>query len=185
MDMSDGSESSEADDEGDGDGDDDAKPRLPPSPPKVPEEDDTEHPTITPATLFEIPAEEITTPATATTIDGSTAEAEQELTVPPALEAPSFPPSPFLEPAKPKHEPPLTPPYHSDNESTMKAEPSILQTISKMWKQNQDAWADPFGDPEHIFRDADMVVRLDEPTSIIALALKCVFVPQCLLTSED
>jgi len=31
---------------------------------------------------------------------------------------------------------------------------------------------DPLNDPEHIFRDSSMVVRTDEPTSIIALALK-------------
>ncbi|EGO31097.1 hypothetical protein SERLADRAFT_353741 [Serpula lacrymans var. lacrymans S7.9] len=30
---------------------------------------------------------------------------------------------------------------------------------------------DPMSDPEHIFRDSSMVVRTDEPTSIIALAL--------------
>lgn len=31
---------------------------------------------------------------------------------------------------------------------------------------------DPMADPEHIFRESSMVVRTDEPTSIIALALK-------------
>lgn len=33
---------------------------------------------------------------------------------------------------------------------------------------------DPLADPEHIFREASMVVRTDEPTSIIALVLKYV-----------
>ena len=38
-----------------------------------------------------------------------------------------------------------------------------------------DFEADDFmADPEHIFRESSMVVRTDEPTSIIALTLKCV-----------
>jgi 1-phosphatidylinositol-3-phosphate 5-kinase len=58
---------------------------------------------------------------------------------------------------------------------------SILKAISGLWLQQQsrnrealDA-EDPMNDPEHIFRDSSMVVRTDEPTSIIALALKYVF----------
>ncbi|KZT72925.1 hypothetical protein DAEQUDRAFT_722557 [Daedalea quercina L-15889] len=56
---------------------------------------------------------------------------------------------------------------------------SILKALSGFWPQQvpqprqraeQDA-EDPMSDPEHIFRNSSMVVRTDEPTSIIALAL--------------
>ncbi|CCM03779.1 uncharacterized protein FIBRA_05926 [Fibroporia radiculosa] len=55
---------------------------------------------------------------------------------------------------------------------------SILKALSGFWPQapqlrprtEQDA-DDPMADPEHIFRNSSMVVRTDEPTSIIALAL--------------
>ena len=51
---------------------------------------------------------------------------------------------------------------------------SLLKALSGFWpnqptRHEQD---DIMADPEHIFRDASMVVRTDEPTSIIALALK-------------
>lgn len=168
-DLSEGSDPSDADDESEGED----RSKLPASPPKLPSGDEKPQEASadpdTPVTAA-LP-DEATPPATAPTVEGSeVVDAGQELVVPPALEAASFPPSPFLEPAKSSNEP-LTPPYQSDNESILKPEPSILQTISKIWKQNQNVW-DDLGDPEHIFRDSDMVVRLDEPTSIIALALK-------------
>ena len=53
---------------------------------------------------------------------------------------------------------------------------SILKTLAGFWPQQNQAIRqdgdDPMSDPEHIFRDSSMVVRTDEPTSIIALALK-------------
>lgn len=54
---------------------------------------------------------------------------------------------------------------------------SILKTLAGFWPQQtqvtrQNDMDDPMSDPEHIFRDSSMVVRTDEPTSIIALALK-------------
>jgi 1-phosphatidylinositol-3-phosphate 5-kinase len=53
---------------------------------------------------------------------------------------------------------------------------SFLKALSGFWPQNVphrgDEPDDPIGDPEHIFRDSSMVVRTDEPTSIIALALR-------------
>ncbi|OCH90065.1 hypothetical protein OBBRIDRAFT_731550 [Obba rivulosa] len=56
---------------------------------------------------------------------------------------------------------------------------SILKALSGFWPQpiqpprsRADVDGDdPMSDPEHIFRDSSMVVRTDEPTSIIALAL--------------
>jgi 1-phosphatidylinositol-3-phosphate 5-kinase len=56
---------------------------------------------------------------------------------------------------------------------------SILKALTGLWPQpapsrfRQDPDVeDLITDPEHIFRDSSMVVRTDEPTSIIALALK-------------
>jgi 1-phosphatidylinositol-3-phosphate 5-kinase len=58
---------------------------------------------------------------------------------------------------------------------------SLFRALSGFWPQNMphrnrvdDETDDPRYDPEHIFRDSSMVVRTDEPTSIIALALKSV-----------
>jgi 1-phosphatidylinositol-3-phosphate 5-kinase len=55
---------------------------------------------------------------------------------------------------------------------------SLFRALSGFWPQNMphrnradDETDDPRYDPEHIFRDSSMVVRTDEPTSIIALAL--------------
>jgi len=84
----------------------------------------------------------------------------------------SLPPSPFLKAVKAKHDSPLTPPT-SEIDSTERN--SILKALSGFWQQPARSSIevdDPMNDPEHIFRDSSMVVRLDEPTSIIALALK-------------
>ncbi|SJL06106.1 uncharacterized protein ARMOST_09442 [Armillaria ostoyae] len=85
----------------------------------------------------------------------------------------SLPPSPFLSSVKMDHNMSLTPP-HSDIEAGTERN-SILKTLSG-WLQPPPASRafegdDPMSDPEHIFRDSSMVVRTDEPTSIIALAL--------------
>jgi 1-phosphatidylinositol-3-phosphate 5-kinase len=85
----------------------------------------------------------------------------------------SLPPSPFLTSEKPKQDLALTPPT-SDIELGPERN-SILKALSGLWLQpirNSLEADDPMSDPEHIFRDSSMVVRIDEPTSIIALALK-------------
>ncbi|KDQ63031.1 hypothetical protein JAAARDRAFT_120591 [Jaapia argillacea MUCL 33604] len=82
----------------------------------------------------------------------------------------SVPPSPLMLPAQPECE--VGP---SGNERH-----SILRALSTLWPQPipqqqrsrlEPEVDDPMADPEHIFRDSSMVVRTDEPTSIIALAL--------------
>ncbi|KAF9075022.1 hypothetical protein BDP27DRAFT_1443955 [Rhodocollybia butyracea] len=84
----------------------------------------------------------------------------------------SVPPSPFL---RTEHSVSATPP-HSDVEAPIERN-SILKAISGFWLQPPPMTRsaldndDLMGDPEHIFRDSSMVVRTDEPTSIIALAL--------------
>ena len=56
---------------------------------------------------------------------------------------------------------------------------TIMKALSGFWPQPTISrhpldleGDDPMADPEHIFRESSMVVRTDEPTSIIALALK-------------
>ena len=85
----------------------------------------------------------------------------------------SLPPSPFL-----STNVPLTPP-HSDIDTPSGTErSSIMKAFSGFWAPQTQSRRieldpdDPMSDPEHIFRDSSMVVRTDEPTSIIALALK-------------
>ncbi|KAH9486348.1 1-phosphatidylinositol 3-phosphate 5-kinase FAB1 [Psilocybe cubensis] len=87
----------------------------------------------------------------------------------------SVPSSPFLSATiRNKQDTTLTPPP-SDLELTGGTERnSILKALSGFWPQpvrHSVEGDDPMSDPEHIFRDSSMVVRLDEPTSIIALAL--------------
>ncbi|KAH9081792.1 hypothetical protein EDB83DRAFT_2503024 [Lactarius deliciosus] len=88
----------------------------------------------------------------------------------------SAPPSPYLADTKaptptPHYDPDLGPPGQERNSLFSRA-------LSGFWPQNiphrnrgDDEADDPRYDPEHIFRDSSMVVRTDEPTSIIALAL--------------
>ena len=79
-----------------------------------------------------------------------------------------MPPSPFLS-TKPTKD--VVTPTSDVEIGTGPEPPSILGTISGFWRRNTPD-DDPMNDPEHIFRDSSMVVRTDEPTSIIALALK-------------
>ncbi|KAK0233557.1 hypothetical protein IW262DRAFT_1331062 [Armillaria fumosa] len=86
----------------------------------------------------------------------------------------SLPPSPFLSSVKMDHNMSLTPP-HSDIEAGTERN-SILKALTGLWQPTPASRSafegdDPMSDPEHIFRDSSMVVRTDEPTSIIALAL--------------
>lgn len=90
----------------------------------------------------------------------------------------SLPPSPFLSAMRMEQSVSLTPPQ-SDLDSGIGTERnSILKALSGFWLQPPPAsrssieGEELMNDPEHIFRDSSMVVRTDEPTSIIALALK-------------
>lgn len=90
----------------------------------------------------------------------------------------SLPPSPFLSSTK-NHDASLTPPTSDIELGAGGTERnSILKALSGFWLQQPPSRSiledDPMSDPEHIFRDSSMVVRTDEPTSIIALALKYV-----------
>jgi 1-phosphatidylinositol-3-phosphate 5-kinase len=88
----------------------------------------------------------------------------------------SAPPSPFLASLPGLRQPPPDLDLGGPSERH-----SILRALSGFWGQQPFQRGrfdlegdDPMADPEHIFRDSSMVVRTDEPTSIIALALKYV-----------
>jgi 1-phosphatidylinositol-3-phosphate 5-kinase len=73
----------------------------------------------------------------------------------------------------------------TDTETSVGERNSIFRALTGFWPgytpqsrfRSQSDVEDLMADPEHIFRDASMVVRTDEPTSIIALALKYVVLP--------
>ncbi|KAL4067348.1 hypothetical protein V8B97DRAFT_2063152 [Scleroderma yunnanense] len=88
----------------------------------------------------------------------------------------SLPPSPFLQSAPPDQQAPATPPAISLDDIAGKG--SIFgQAFRGLWSSQFPSRRveleseDPLNDPEHIFRDSSMIVRTDEPTSIIALSL--------------
>ncbi|RPD82110.1 hypothetical protein L226DRAFT_556074 [Lentinus tigrinus ALCF2SS1-7] len=174
---SESSDSSEADDEGGGEDDDNIDQKSPQkSPLKIPET-----PPPAPAVLLE-PAEEqpAVTSAGETIVSGDSVEAAppepatspQEIEVPPSAIS-----SPMLSPTAAHGMMPMTPPP-TDIDIEPSGRPSILKALSTLWPQQAPLRGrsevdpdDPMADPEHIFRDSSMVVRTDEPTSIIALAL--------------
>jgi 1-phosphatidylinositol-3-phosphate 5-kinase len=91
----------------------------------------------------------------------------------------SVPPSPYLSSTVGPKAPIPSPLYDLDLGASGQERHSLLKALSGFWPQNlphpsrvDDETDDPIRDPEHIFRDSSMVVRTDEPTSIIALALK-------------
>ncbi|KAF5392476.1 hypothetical protein D9757_002262 [Collybiopsis confluens] len=83
----------------------------------------------------------------------------------------SLPPSPFLKTDQSVPQSDLEAPLPGAERN------SIFKAISGFWLQPSPMTRsfidsdDLLVDPEHIFRDSSMVVRTDEPTSIIALAL--------------
>jgi 1-phosphatidylinositol-3-phosphate 5-kinase len=93
----------------------------------------------------------------------------------------SAPSSPYLSYTADTKAPTPTPPYDLDLGPPGQERNSLFRALSGFWPQNiphrnraDDEADDPRYDPEHIFRDSSMVVRTDEPTSIIALALRSV-----------
>ncbi|KAF5352664.1 hypothetical protein D9756_005838 [Leucocoprinus leucothites] len=159
--------SSEADDEG---GDAEDEPSFVPqiSPPHEP----------MPSIISEPLQEELAPPATAAPVTAPATSTFPDLprqdearpTQTPATAPPeriSLPPSPLFSP-RPEV---LTP---SDLELPPSTGPgSIFKALSEFWQplRHSAELDDPMSDPEHIFRDSSMIVRTDEPTSIIALAL--------------
>ncbi|OAX36749.1 hypothetical protein K503DRAFT_867357 [Rhizopogon vinicolor AM-OR11-026] len=92
--------------------------------------------------------------------------------------SPSFPPSPFLTFQQPGMNLPPTPPQIDEIPGRHSLFKQAFQGLSQGLfstqippRRSDPEAEDPLNDPEHIFRDSSMVVRTDEPTSIIALAL--------------
>jgi 1-phosphatidylinositol-3-phosphate 5-kinase len=169
-----GDSSSEADDEGEGDGDDTGVVSLgsilqTDSPESESNQSDIHSVKTAPPTTIQFselpgsppvePVPESDGPSTSTT----------------RPDPESLPPSPLLSAVK--TEPNLTLNPNSEFEGGTERT-SILKALSGLWLQGPHAARnslesdDPMVDPEHIFRDSSMVVRTDEPTSIIALALR-------------
>jgi 1-phosphatidylinositol-3-phosphate 5-kinase len=170
-DESESSDSSEADDEGDGS--DKARRTADKTPPESVQE--TTHPE--PECVVPLPSP-LPTPPPIVTPPEETPRPQIMSDSPP--EPAVTHPSPVLPVAKRENASPLPPDMELEHGPTSTERVSILKAISGLWLQQQsrnhealDA-EDPMSDPEHIFRDSSMVVRTDEPTSIIALALKYV-----------
>ncbi|KAI0639865.1 hypothetical protein C8Q77DRAFT_1185647 [Trametes polyzona] len=178
-DESESSDSSEADDEGDGDDEDHPEQSLPKSPQKKTELLPTPAVVVESADDQEQPSAEPTSdaPSEDKADEGAkvpSATAPQEI---PIEEAPSVMSSPMLSPTTHSGVLPMTPPP-TDMDVGPSGRASILKALTGLWPQQAPSRSrmdadldDPMADPEHIFRDSSMVVRTDEPTSIIALAL--------------
>ena len=190
------SESSEADDEGEGEDD---------TPAPAPKKSDSMNSTTSrPETGSEVdpvtesPAEIETGEALPSTVVAQeprgTSTTKPLRTVNEAAESalPSVSTSPtlFTNPLPPSARP-YTSYVPTDAETGAGERNSILRALTTFWpgqapqsrfRSGSDV-EDLMADPEHIFRDASMVVRTDEPTSIIALALKSVtFSPLSMVT---
>ncbi|KIY46344.1 hypothetical protein FISHEDRAFT_47454 [Fistulina hepatica ATCC 64428] len=169
-DSSDSESSSEADDEGEADNEneEDKKPQDEPAP--KPASSTTQEallpdfplktaPPVSNFPLLSHPSTEASAPTPAASSGPA-----------PAPGRISLPPSPFL--SSLRQGLPSTPPPELDLGTTGTS--SIFKALSGLWtgpsRQEFEA-DDPIADPEHIFRDSSMVVRIDEPTSIISLAL--------------
>jgi 1-phosphatidylinositol-3-phosphate 5-kinase len=125
----------------------------------------------------------ITTP---TSISGDTASATTSVSTAETTvtSAPCTSPVPESLPETPDTTAPQTNPSASVSEhDTTPNNPSIVDALNKLWSKHSISphllaeveAEDPLADPEHIFRESDIVVRTDEPTSIIALTLECVY----------
>jgi 1-phosphatidylinositol-3-phosphate 5-kinase len=99
----------------------------------------------------------------------------------------SVPPSPSL-PTLPVNSPALTPP--EGRGPTAHERISFMNAISGLWSQQlqpttiSNPYEDALADPVHIHRDSPIALRTDEPTSIIAVALRygSLFSISCYLT---
>jgi 1-phosphatidylinositol-3-phosphate 5-kinase len=167
--------SSEADDEG-GDEDEARKPTDTIATESSPEQSVT-LPTVTvqdAATVAAVPVVEGEEPSPAPPSSTPPLPSPAEQLEP----SPSFPPSPFLTSQQPGTNLPPTPPQIDEipgrslfKQAFQGLSQGLFSTQFPPRRSDPEA-EDPFNDPEHIFRDSSMVVRTDEPTSIIALALK-------------
>ncbi|KAL0951794.1 hypothetical protein HGRIS_008461 [Hohenbuehelia grisea] len=157
--------SSEADDEGEGDDQRDleppaqSSPEISAPPPPIIDPSPQTAPLLASFPENQLPSEEQT---------------DQSTQPPPGPI--SLPPSPFLTSFKRRNISATPPPGDFDlGPAAGTAGNSIMRAISYFLPPpptaRQPENDDLMSDPEHIFRDSSMVVRSDEPTSIIALAL--------------
>ncbi|KAI0652330.1 hypothetical protein C8Q79DRAFT_91782 [Trametes meyenii] len=178
-DESESSDSSEADDEGGGDDDDHPEPNVLQMSPKKTPGDLVPRPDT-------VPAEDPQTMGSSTDVISPDHSVVNAPTGSPAIsqavpavdiQPSSVLGSPVLSPTMQNTMLPMTPPS-TDMELSLAKRESLFKTITGFLQPplvrnrgDPDVDVDPMADPEHIFRDSSMVVRTDEPTSIIALAL--------------
>jgi len=173
------SSSSEADDEGDGDDESpEAASKVSDSFGSLPPQENS---ATTPPLPTESPLEmSMEIPKPAIIVDESSPQPQVSTLLPVAEihESPSSaPPSPVH--TTPVHPPMPLSPAPVDVEAVNQRSSTILKALTGLWPQqvpqsrfrSESDADDLITDPEHIFRDSSMVVRTDEPTSIIALAL--------------
>ncbi|KAJ7044915.1 hypothetical protein C8F04DRAFT_1066996 [Mycena alexandri] len=154
--------SSEADDEGDGNVEETK------TVPELIQQSSPEYDTPVPEVTETAPPLEAFPP----TVEPSIATEDPAPRLPPPGPL-SLPPSPFLSSFK-DYGNLLTPPPQDLDLANGTERNSILKALSGFWQtpsRSPFEVDDPMNDPEHIFRDSSMIVRTDEPTSIIALAL--------------
>ncbi|KAH6916651.1 1-phosphatidylinositol-3-phosphate 5-kinase, partial [Coprinopsis sp. MPI-PUGE-AT-0042] len=166
------SESSEADDEGDDLEDVDRPPpskkKGKPPIPQITKTSASAEPTP-PATEPTLDSPKPAEPKVDSAAETSSINTEPVSATPAPSEPPSVPPSPFLAPGRPRRG---EMPHLSDTEGGPGEKSSFIRWTINLLSLDQST-EDLYGDPEseHIFRDSAMVVRFNEPTSFIALAL--------------
>lgn len=181
--------SSEADDEG-GDEDDGQKPSEATSPDSSTKTSPEASATLPEVNIGSEPqVSDLDQPGTSQPSVPSQAEPEPGSSKPPGepSSAPrdremtmSVPASPLLSSIFPHYKEQSLPPPSDFELGPGQERNSILKAFTNLWPQHlphprargELEGDDIMADPEHIFRDSSMVVRTDEPTSIIALALK-------------
>jgi 1-phosphatidylinositol-3-phosphate 5-kinase len=153
--------SSEADDEADANEEDAREPLQPAI------TDNADFVASTTTTEDAAPPEPSVQPETETVVDANLAKQ------PPGPVQP--PPSPLLDSGKQKHENLTsdleTLPIGTERGSFFRALSGLLLQQPLTVKQTIEI-DDPMNDPEYIYNDSSMIVRTDEPTSIVALALE-------------
>ncbi|KAH9858260.1 hypothetical protein C2E23DRAFT_880897 [Lenzites betulinus] len=174
-DESDSSDSEDADNEGGGDNDIvQEEQSLPKSPRKKTDILPNADATVEPDVAQEGQPTEQSVDAVPPTVEDATQPTSAPQEIPVEDIPPSVISSPTLSPTAQNGAVPMTPPPTDIDIGR----PSILKALTGLWPQQSPSrnrmdvdLDDPMADPEHIFRDSSMVVRTDEPTSIIALAL--------------
>lgn len=177
-------ESSDADDEGDGE--EEEAPQLlqkpfdtqPSSSGEPSINDSVTSPTIIETSPPESSKEPSPTAAQMIPVSNQISSRQSTLNTPSSINQSIFssvPPSPGLTSIR-SSSPALTP--YEPGTHTLSEKGSFIKALSGLWSQQQiprniaDSFEDLIADPVHIHKDSQIALRTDEPTSIIAVALR-------------